>query len=104
MDITNNSGSPIAINRFFAYWVKSQASQKIDRLFLNGPEIWNKSDPNTPSDIPTEGDWLGGADLTIPNGVVGNFAIQFSNPLETTGYEVHIVFGPPVGCQVIGIK
>jgi len=104
MDITNNSGSDITITRFFAYWAKSQPSQKIDRLFLNGPEIWNKSDPNSPSDIPTEGDWLGGSDLTILNGAVGNLVIQFSNALELSGYEVHIVFGPPVDCQVVGTK
>lgn len=101
MDITNNNGSDITINRFFAYWVKSPISQKIDRLFLNGVEIWNKSDPDSPSDVPTEGNWLGGADLTILNGATENFLIQFPNVVQPTS-EVHLVFD--IGCQVIGIQ
>lgn len=103
MNITNNNGSTITITRFFAYWIKEPISQKIDRLFLNGPEIWNKSDPDSPSDFPAEGDWLGGADLTILDGTVGSFVIHFSNDLlQPTGYEVHIVFD--IGCQVVGTK
>ncbi|MEP6894462.1 MAG: hypothetical protein ABI986_02525, partial [Chloroflexota bacterium] len=106
MDITNNSGSDITINRFFAYWVKSPNSQKIARLLLNGTVIWNTSDPTSPSDFPTESPFVGGAAaLTIPNGTPGtSFVIQFQNILQPTGYEVHIVFGPPVDCQVIGIQ
>jgi len=99
MDITNNNGSDIIINRFFAHWVKLPTSQKIDRLLLNGVVIWNTSDPDSPSDIPTEGNWIGAiADLTIPNGNTRNFVIQFQNNLQPNGYEVHVVFN--IGCQV----
>jgi hypothetical protein len=105
MDITNNAGAPITINRIFAHWVKLQPSQKIERLLLNGIVIWNTSDPDSPSDIPTEGNWVGGADLTIPDATVRpvtTFLIQFPNDLEPTGYRVHIVFN--IDCQVIGTK
>jgi hypothetical protein len=102
MDITNNNGTTIAINRFFAYWVKSQPSQKIERLLLNGAVIWNTSDPDSPSDIPTEGNWVGGAVLTIPDAATETFVIQFPKGLQSTAYEVHIVFD--IGCQVIGTK
>jgi len=102
LEITNNNGTPITLNRFFAYWVKLPTSQKIDKLFLNAAEIWNKSDPDSPSDIPTEGNWVGGADLIIPVAPVSNLLIQFPNDLQPTGYEVHLVFD--IGCQVIGIK
>jgi hypothetical protein len=103
MDITNNAGSPITINRVFANWIKLQPSQKIDRLLLNGIVIWNTSDPDSPSDIPTEGNWIGGAvDRTIPDATTTTFLIQFPNALEPTGYKVHIVFN--IDCQVIGIK
>lgn len=102
VNITNNHGSTITIDRFFAYWVKSPNSQKIDRLHLNSVIVWNTSDPNSPSDIPTEGNWLNGADLTIPNGATRTFLIEFSNDLQPTGYEVHLVFD--IGCQVIGTK
>jgi len=102
MDITNNNGSDITINRFFAYWIKSPNSQKIARLFLNGAVIWNTSDPNSPSDIPTEGNWANNADLTILNATTETLLIEFPNDLQPSGYEVHIVFDVP--CQVIGNK
>jgi len=104
MDITNSSGSTITINRFFAYWVKSPNSQKIDRLLLNGNIIWNTSDPNSPSDFPAEGNWISGTNLlTIPDANVGNLVVQYTYDLiQPTGYEVHIVFD--IGCQVIGTK
>ena len=102
MDIINGNKSPITITRFFAYWVKSQSSQKIARLLLNGNVIWNTSDPDSPSDIPAEGNWAGGANLTIPASATENLVIQFPNALQPTGYEVHIVFD--IGCQVIGTK
>jgi len=102
MDITNNTTAPITVNRFFSYWVKLPNSQKIDKLFLNGALIWNTSDPDSPSDIPTEGNWVNTANLTIPASATETFLIQFSNPLQVTGYEVHISFD--IGCQVFGLK
>ena len=101
MDITNNSGSIIQITRFYAIWTKSPISQKIDKLFLNGAEIWNKSDPDSPSDFPTEGNWVGGAGPAIPDATLENFVIQFSNDLLQPT-EVHIVFD--IGCQIVGTK
>ena len=102
LDITNKSGGTITINRFFAFWVKLQPSQKIERLLFNSAVVWNTSDPDSPSDIPAEGNWMNGADLTIANGDTRNLLIQFPNALEPTGYEVHIVFD--LGCQVVGNK
>ena len=104
MDITNTSGGPISITRFFAYWVESPSSQKISRLFVNGVVVWNPSDPDSPTDVPTEGNWLAGADLTIPDATTRTLLIEFSDNLQPTGYEVHIVFGPPVSCQVLGFQ
>ena len=100
MDITNTSGVDVNINRFFAYWVEAPSSQKISRLFHNGVVVWNPSDPDSPTDIPTESNWSVGADLMIPNATTRTFLIEFGDNLQTTGYEVHIVFD--FGCQVIG--
>lgn len=102
MDITNNSGAAIIINRLFAYWVKLPTSQKLDRLLFDGFVIWNTSDVNSPSDIPSESNWIGGANRTIPNNETHNFVLRFQNDLQATGYEVHIVFD--IGCQVVGTK
>ena len=102
MNIVNNNGTPITINRFFAYWVKSPTSQKISRLLLNGLVVWNTSDPDSPSDIPTEGNFVGGANLTIPDATGEILVVQFPNNLQATGYEVHIVFD--IGCQVVRSK
>jgi hypothetical protein len=91
MNITNTSGIPITIEFLFAYWVESPTSQKLDRLFLNGVEIWNISDPDSPSDIPNESNW-NGANRTIPDATVGNLMMRFQDPLQPGNYEVHIVF------------
>jgi hypothetical protein len=92
------------MNRLFAYWVKSTTSQKIDRIIFNGIEVWNRSDPDSPTDIPTQpnGTWLGGSDLTIPDATTRTLVIVFSNNLPATGFEVHLVFD--INCQVIGNK
>jgi hypothetical protein len=98
MSISNNSGGTITIDRFFAYWPDVPTAQKIGQLLLNGVVVWNPSDPDSPTDIPIEGNWENGANLSIPNGATGNLLIQFSNDLQATGYEVHVIFAH--GCQV----
>ena len=90
------------MNSFFAYWVKTPTSQKLDKLFLNGIQVWNISDTTSPSDIPTEGNWMGGANLTIPDATTQNFVVRFQNDLQPAGYEIHLIFD--IGCQVIGTK
>jgi hypothetical protein len=102
MDITNNNGSEIAINRFLAYWPDIPSSQKIDQLLLDGTVIWNPSDPDSPSDIPAEGNWTNSANLSIPAATTKSLLIQFSDDLQATGYEVHVVFD--INCQVIGTR
>lgn len=102
MNITNNSGGAIIINRLFVHWVKSPTSQKLDRVLLDGFVIWNTSDVDSPSDLPSEGNWVGGANRTIPNAQTLNLVLRFQNALQPTGYDVHIVFD--IGCQVTGAK
>lgn len=102
MTITNNSGSPVTINRVFVYWEKTTTSQKLDRLLINGASIWNISDNDSPSDIPTEGNFQNGANLTIPNATPYNFVVHFQDDLIPTGYEVHVFFDS--GCQVFSKK
>lgn len=101
MAITNSSGGPITIDEVFAYWVKSPTSQKLDKLFLEGIEIWNRSDPDSPSDIPAEGGFIGGAGPTILDSIPRTFVILFSNDLQPGDYEVHLVFNS-ISCQVSG--
>jgi hypothetical protein len=101
MNITNNSGGSIAIDRLYVIWVKSPSSQKLDQVFLNGVSIWNTSDPDTPSDIPAEGNWKNGVSLTIPVGATQSFLIQFGDALQPSS-QVHIVFD--IGCQVTGSR
>lgn len=101
MDITNNTLGTITLDRFFAFWVKDVQSQKIDRLLLDGIELWNTSDVNSPTDIPTESAWNGSADRTIAAGTVKTFIVRFQNvPQSPT--EVHLVFD--IGCQVTGTQ
>jgi hypothetical protein len=104
MDITNNSGAPITINRFFAYWIKSPNSQHITAILLNNAVIINPSDTTSPSDYPAERPFAVGANLTIPAGATEPLLIQFQNNLvhQPPGYEVHVVFD--IGCQVVGTQ
>jgi|SRR5688572_5807403 len=101
MVITNSSVATITINRLFTYWVELPTSQKLDKLFHNGFLVWNTSDNDSPSDIPTESGFMSGADLTVPGGATRTFVIQFLNDLQPGGYEVHIVFDV-ISCQVSG--
>jgi hypothetical protein len=82
--------------------VKLPTSQKLDKLFLNGVQVWNISDTTSPSNIPTEGNWMGGANLTIPDAATQNFVVQFQDDLQPTGYNIHLIFD--IGCQVSGTK
>jgi len=101
LDITNNNVAVITIDSFFADWVNLSTSQKLDKLLLNGVEIWNKADPNPPSDIPSiDGDWVNGADLTVPGLTSRNLVVRFQNNLEPGSYPVRITFDN--GCQVSG--
>ena len=102
MDITNSSGGPVTINRFFAYWVKLPNSQKLDKLFLNGSQVWNIYDTTSPSDIPAEGNWAGSANLQIPDTATQNFVVRFQDDLQPSGYQLHIVFD--IGCQLTATK
>jgi hypothetical protein len=87
----------------YASWVAIPSSQRLDQIFLNGISVWNTSDPDAPSDIPTEGNWSGNVtDRTIPNGAVANLVIRFGDALQPTGYQIHLVFD--IGCQVIGAQ
>lgn len=101
--ITNGSATPLTIQRLLVYWVKSPSSQKLDRLIFKGNTVWNISDPDSPSDIPSEGDWQNGADLTVPgNATPQTFILEFMDDLQPNGYEVYFVFDS--GCQMSTIK
>lgn len=74
------------------------SSQRLDQLILQGVSIWDTSDPDAPSDIPSEGAWKGPlTNRMLPVGV-RTFTIQFGADLEPGDYQVHLVFG--TGCQV----
>jgi hypothetical protein len=98
-DITNGDSGPIIISGFFAEWVDSSSSQSLDQLFLGSTSIWDRSDPQTPSDIPSEGAWKPPlSNRTLPVGT-RTFTIQFRVALEPGAYQVYLVFGG-INCQV----
>ena len=102
MIITNNTATPVMINRFFAYWQESTFTQKLTEISLDGVVIWNASDPDSPSDIPAENPFVSGANRTIPAGIPGILTLEFQDPVEPTGYEAHVVFN--INCQVVATK
>ena len=111
LSITNSSGGDIIIEKFYADWPKSAASQKLDKLWLDddvpatGVMILNISDNFPPSDIPDEHAWDGSAtDRTILNAMSRFLIAQFHDDLPPPRtYPVHIVFDTGGGnlCQVV---
>src|SRR5215207_3289417 len=99
MDITNSNVAPITVASFHADWVTVAASQKLSKLILDGTEIWNIADTTPPSDVPAEGNWNNN-NRTISSGIVGNFIVQFQDPLEPGNYQFQITFDN--SCQVAG--
>ena len=99
MTITNDNVASITIASFHAVWVQAPITQKLSKLFLDGTEIWNIADNNTPTDIPTESNWNNN-NRTISGGLVGNFIVQFQDPLVTGVYQIQITFDN--GCQIGG--
>jgi len=81
----------------YVNWIETPSSQRLDKILINSTLVWNVSDPNAPSDIPTEGNWL--TDSPSISGGITNFSILFGDDLQTSGYEVRIVFN--IGCQVV---
>jgi len=98
MTITNNHGNPVSLTDLHIVWVKVSPSQKLAKVLLNGDVSWNTSDPEPPSDIPTESNWKASAILTIPDAAAWSFAAQFQGPLEAGNYSIDIVLD--IGCKV----
>ena len=100
-DITNNTGGTIRSAAFLPTGPSTDGSE--DRpVAPNGAEVWNKSDPDSPTNIPAEGNWTKQRYPLYHKRGRGSLLIQFSNDLQPTGYEVHVIFEH--GCQVIGTR
>ena len=106
MDITNNNQATITIASIHAVWEKFLSSQLLTQILLGGGTIWEQTDPQPPSDIPSQddGDWKNGADLTIPGLNSRNLVIQFQEPFNLNpnsfDYQVSVTFDN--ACQVSG--
>jgi hypothetical protein len=92
--------SPVSIDSIHLVWVKpsSSPSLRLTAILLNGGTIFNATDPNSPSDIPSERDWASGATLEILDGATVPLVMQFSDVLGSGDQSIAIVFD--IGCQV----
>jgi hypothetical protein len=101
MNITNNSGSAITIDSIHIEWVKAPPSQLVSVITLSAANtLFNAADPDSPSDLPSELSWAGGADLSIPGSATRPLVIEYSNTLQTGDYVVKIDFAAPLNCYV----
>jgi hypothetical protein len=101
--LINSGPSPLTIQQLFVYWPDSPSSQLLARLMFKGNTVWNPADPDSPSDIPAEGNWQSGADLLVPNdNLPYSFILEFGDSLQSTGYQVYFIFD--TGCQMSTIK
>jgi hypothetical protein len=102
MDITNSTGGDITITRLYVIWPDIPFTQSLDSVSLLGNLIWNQNDNDSPSDFPNEGNWINGSNRTMSATPTQLFVLKFREPLQPTGYEVHIVFD--IACQIVGTK
>jgi hypothetical protein len=97
MTITNSTGSTIRMDSLRVDWVEF-TNQGVRQVILDGVQIFNGSDPNTPSLFPSERAWDGSAsDRDIGPGTVV-LLIQFEETMVVTGNTVEPTFD--IGCSV----
>jgi hypothetical protein len=61
-------------------------------------KIWDFRDSNPPTDIPAEGNWIPGADRTIPAFGSENLTFRFDEEIDEGGYSLIITFDN--GCDL----
>jgi hypothetical protein len=97
MTITNSTGSTIRMDSLRVDWVEF-TNQAVRQVSLDGVQIFNGTDPNTPSLFPSERAWDGSAsDRDIGPGTVV-LLIQFEETIVVTGNTVEPTFD--IGCSV----
>jgi hypothetical protein len=101
MNITNNSVSDTSIDSIHIEWVEFP-SQNVTQITLAGSVLFFASDPDEPSDLPSELPWAGGADLSLPAGTPKTLIIEYINNLQNGTYNVDVAFPAPLNCQVHG--
>jgi len=91
--ITNNGSTLVTITGININWPDTPVSQMVKEVKFRGATIVNASDPQPPSDYPSEKDWKG----TESDRALEAFDSQlleflFENNLQSSGYSITITF------------
>lgn len=93
MLITNNGGSVVVITGISVNWPDDPLSQMVEKVELGGVVIVNASEPEPPSDFPSERNWTGTEnDLTLGASDSKLLALFFLEDLQAGGYSLTVDF------------
>jgi len=91
--ITNNGGTLVTITSISVNWPDTPISQNVKEVKFNGVTIVNSSDPQPPSDYPSESNWTGAeGDRELAASDSKLFELLFQDNLQSSGYSITITF------------
>ena len=98
MTITNSTGSTITMDSLRVDWVEF-LGQEVKQVKLDGNDISNADDVNTPSLFPIENAWSGSAsNRDIGPGTVVVLRIKFQEDIVVAGNTLEPTFD--IGCSI----
>lgn len=99
MTIKNNESTLVTITGISVNWLPTPESQMINEVKFNGVTIVNSSDPQPPSDYPSEKNWMGTqSDRELSASDSKLLELLFQDNLQSSGYSITVTFDN--GCML----
>ncbi len=93
MTITNNGATLVTITRIYIIWPDTPVAQMVSEVKFNGVTIVNASDPQPPSDYPSEKNWKGiQSDRELAASDSKLLELLFGDDLQSGGYSITVTF------------
>jgi hypothetical protein len=93
MTITNNGSTLVTITGINVNWPDTPESQTVNEVKFNSVTIVNSSDPQPPSDYPSEKNWTGTqSDRELAVSESKLLVLLFQDNLQASGYSITITF------------
>jgi hypothetical protein len=93
MTITNNGGTLVTITGINVNWPATPESQMVNEVKFGDVTIADSSDPQSPSDYPSERNWTGTqSDRELAASDSKLLALLFGYNLQSNGYSITVTF------------
>ncbi|MBI5352095.1 MAG: hypothetical protein HZB50_05610 [Chloroflexi bacterium] len=93
MTITNNGSTLVTITSLNVNWPDTPVSQMLTEVKFNSVTIVNSSDPQPPSDFPSERNWTGTqSDRELAVSASKLLVLLFGDNLQSSGYSITVTF------------